>query len=86
VPAAWRLQLRRVVPHGEGKTKNEDAGAIKMNTTKMVPGLKVKSSIKSAGLAAGNHNRTLALGLKVKSSIKSAGLAAGNHNRTLHVL
>ena len=32
-----------------------------MNTTKLVPGLKVKSSIKAAGIGAGNHNRALAV-------------------------
>ena len=30
-----------------------------MNTTKMVPGLKVKSGVRAAGFGA-NHNRTLA--------------------------
>ena len=37
-----------------------------MNTMKLVPGLKVKSSIKAAGFGP-NHNRTVA-GLKVKSA------------------
>ena len=55
-----------------------------MNTTKLVPGLKVKSSIKAAGWN-GNHNRALSSGLKVKSSIKAAGWN-GNHNRALAVL
>jgi hypothetical protein len=40
--------------------------------------LKVKSTIKAAGMN-GNHNRALAA-LKVKSSIKAAGMN-GNHNR-----
>lgn len=52
-----------------------------MNSIKMVPGLKVKSSIKAAGFGA-NHNRALASGLKVKSSVKAAGFGA-NHNRAL---
>jgi len=49
--------------------------------TKTNPGLKVKSSIKAAGIGSGNHNRTLSSGLKVKSSIKAAGIGSGNHNR-----
>jgi hypothetical protein len=52
-----------------------------MNTIKMVSGLKVKSSIKAAGMGP-NHNRALASSLKVKSAIKAAGMGP-NHNRTL---
>jgi hypothetical protein len=55
-----------------------------MNTTKLVPGLKVKSALKAAGIQP-NHNRTLASGLKVKSSIKAAGIQP-NHNRTILAL
>jgi hypothetical protein len=46
-------------------------------------GLKVKSSIKAAGMGPGNHNRKLSSGLKVKSSIKAAGMGPGNHNRSI---
>jgi len=53
-----------------------------MNTTKLVPGLKVKSSIKAAGWGP-NHNRNVS-GLKVKSSIKAAGWGP-NHNRMLAI-
>ena len=55
-----------------------------MNTTKLVPGLKVKSALKAAGFS-GNHNRILATSLKVKSNVKAAGFS-GNHNRTLAAL
>lgn len=41
--------------------------------------LKIKSSIKAGGLAAGNHNRAA---LKVKSAVKAGGLPIINHNRT----
>ena len=57
-----------------------------MNSIKLVRGLSVKSSIKAAGIGAGNHNRTLASGLKVKSTVKAAGIGAGNHNRALALL
>jgi hypothetical protein len=55
-----------------------------MNTTKLVPGLNVKSTVKAAGWGA-NHNRALSAGFKIKSSVKAAGWGA-NHNRALATL
>ena len=55
-----------------------------MNTTKMVPGLKVKNGVKAAGWGS-NHNRTVASALKLKATVKAAGWGS-NHNRALAIL